>query len=95
MRNNQSLLGSDGNNALLALLTVDTPVVSTEEEVLLALDVETRSLELRRIIKALDKLGNLGGGDVEGGRLGPNRVTSAGVKSSLANAGVGQSINVG
>lgn len=95
MRDDQSLFSSNSDNAFLALLTVNTPVIGTKEKVLLALNVKTRSLELRGVVKALDKLSNLSGRNAEAGRLSPDRVTSTRVESSLVNAAVGQSINVG
>lgn len=94
MCNEECLLSSNSNDAFLTVLAIDTSVVGTQQEVLLLLNVEAGSLELRGIVKASGELGNLSGSNVEVGGLGPDRIACPRVQSGLVKTSSDKVINV-
>lgn len=59
MSNEQGLLGTNSHNSSIVELSVNRAVVGSQQEVLLTLDMQSRSLELGRVIKSPCKLANL------------------------------------
>lgn len=92
---NDGLAGSHGNDAALLVLSVDGSVVSSQQKVLLASNVQTAGLQRRRVVEALGQLQNLGGrhGEARGGA--PDGVTGSGENGGLIDlARSNQVVNV-
>lgn len=94
MCNEKSLLGSYSNDSLFAMLAVDTSVVSTQQKVLLFLNVKAASLERSSVSKSLGELSDLAGINVEISGLSPDTVSSTRIESGLVKTTADQSIDI-
>lgn len=85
MSDENGLASSNGNDAGLLVLAVDGSVVSSQKEVLLALDVQAAGLERRGVIEALGQLQHLSGRHGEAGGGAPDGVTGPGKDGGLVD----------